>query len=217
MGTLVGLTIFVPLYFELIHHLSASESGLALIPLMGSVVIAATFTGRAMVHVEHYKRMPVAGLVIAMMCAFSLAIWPSSMPIMLVLVLLSFIGGGLGSAFPVTLVAMQNAVSRAQMGTATGALNFFRSLGSALVVALFGAIVLGGAGAGSGISVETLARSALSADLASVFRFVFLAAGLVIAFALAFLIAMEQKPLRGPAAREQTTPDGPGAPLPPAE
>ena len=38
MGTLVGLTIFVPLYFEIVIHLSASQSGLALIPLMGATV-----------------------------------------------------------------------------------------------------------------------------------------------------------------------------------
>ncbi len=38
-GTLVGMTIFVPLYFEDDLHLSASESGMALIPLMGATVI----------------------------------------------------------------------------------------------------------------------------------------------------------------------------------
>jgi len=39
MATLVGMTIFVPLYFEVVLHLSVSESGLALIPLMGATVI----------------------------------------------------------------------------------------------------------------------------------------------------------------------------------
>jgi hypothetical protein len=39
-------------------------------------------------------------------------------------------------------------------------LNFFRLLGSALVVALLGAIVLGGIGGGAGISLEVLAKSA---------------------------------------------------------
>jgi EmrB/QacA subfamily drug resistance transporter len=38
MGTLVGMTIFVPLYFEVVLHLSASQSGMALIPLMGATV-----------------------------------------------------------------------------------------------------------------------------------------------------------------------------------
>jgi EmrB/QacA subfamily drug resistance transporter len=217
MGTLVGLTIFVPLYFEVVHHLSASQSGLALIPLMGSVVLAATLTGRAMVHVENYKRMPLIGLTVSILSLLILAAWPNRMPIPLIVFLLATIGIGIGSVFPVSTVGTQNAVTRAQMGIATGTMNFFRSLGSALIVALFGAIVLGGLGGGIGVSVEALARTASGADLATVFRFVFLAGALVIGFGLAFTIGMEQKPLRGPAAKEQTTPDAPGTPVTPAE
>jgi EmrB/QacA subfamily drug resistance transporter len=202
MGTLVGLTIFVPLYFETVHHLSASESGLALIPLVGSVVVAATLAGRAMVHVAHYKRMPAIGLVAALLALAALAIWPSQIPMLGVAALLAGIGLGIGSLFPVSTVALQNAVARAHMGVATGALNFVRSLTSALIVAIFGAIIVGGVGGSEGVSVEMLARSAASADLASVFRFVFLAAGLALAFALAFLIAMEEKPLRATVAEQ---------------
>ena len=47
-----------------------------------------------------------------------------------------------------------------QMGTATGALNFFRSLGGALIVAAFGAIVIGSlpAGMAAHVTIENLAR-----------------------------------------------------------
>jgi hypothetical protein len=92
-------------------------------------------------------------------------------------------------------------------------MNFFRSLGAALVVAIFGAIVLGGIG-GGGVSVEMLARQASDADLDNAFRFVFLAAALVLAFGLAFLIGMEQKPLRGPASLPPRGPEAPTAPMP---
>jgi len=217
MGTLVGLTIFVPLYFEVVHHLSASESGLALIPLMGSVVCAATITGRAMVHVDNYKRMPLAGLTCSIVSLLILSAWPNQLPIPVVVILLAATGSGIGSLFPISTVGTQNAVARTQMGIATGMLNFFRALSSALIVALFGAIVLGGIGGGTGVSVDVLARTASGADLASVFRFVFLAGALVVGFGLAFTIAMEQKPLRGPAAKEKTTPDAPGTPVTPAE
>ena len=46
MATLIGMTIFVPLYFEVVVHLSATQSGLGLIPMMTAVVVAATLTGR---------------------------------------------------------------------------------------------------------------------------------------------------------------------------
>ncbi len=202
-GTMVGLTIFVPLYFEVVQHLSASESGLALIPLMVSVVLGATVTGRLMVHMEHYKRMPLAGLAASILALLTLAAWPAELPILAIGVVLAIVGLGIGTVLPVSTVCTQNAVSRMQMGIATGTLNFFRSLGSALIVALFGAIVLGGIGGGDGVSVEALARSASGADLASIFAFVFLAGALVLGFGLAFIIGMEQRPLRGPAAKEQ--------------
>jgi MFS family permease len=167
-----------------------------------------------MVHVEHYKRMPLIGVVVAILCLGPLAIWPASTPIWLVLVLLMVIGAGLGTLFPVSTVCLQNAVVRSQMGVATGAANFFRALFSALVVAVLGAIVLGGLGGVTGMSVEILARSASGAELAFAFRFVFMACALVLAFGMAFLIAMEQRPLRGPPSQGAEAPSGPATPIP---
>jgi EmrB/QacA subfamily drug resistance transporter len=213
MGTLVGMTIFIPLYFEVVVHMTAAQSGLALIPLMGATVVSSTITGRAMTHVENYKIMAIGGIIMAMAGLSVMAIWPR-LSIPMVVTLLTVTGFGLGCVFPITMVSMQNAVAaRHLMGIATGAMNFFRSLGAALVVAIFGAIVLGGIG-GGGVSVEMLARQASDADLDNAFRFVFLAAALVLAFGLAFLIGMEQKPLRGPASLPPRGPEAPTAPMP---
>jgi EmrB/QacA subfamily drug resistance transporter len=215
MGTLVGMTIFVPLYFEVVRHLSASQSGLALIPLMGATVVFSTITGRLMVHVRHYKRLALVGMLVALIGLGALAIWPVSMPITLVLVLYLVIGSGIGAVFPVSTVAMQNAVPQSQMGITTGAANFFRALFSSLVVAILGAIVLGGLGGVTGVSIEMLARSASSAELNFAFRFVFLACALVLGFGMAFLIAMEEKPLRGPGpSASAEAPTAPATPIP---
>ena len=216
MGTLVGMTIFVPLYFEVVQHLSAGQSGLALIPLMGATVLSSTLTGRVMMYATHYKRVPLIGLAVAIMTLGPLAIWPASMPIALVLVLLMVIGAGLGTVFPVSTVCLQNAVSRSQMGVATGAANFFRALFSALIVAVLGAIVLGGLGGATGMSVESLARTASAPELSFAFRFVYLACALVLSFGMAFLIAMEERPLKGPSTPSAgaTAPTAPATPIP---
>ena len=116
---------------------------------------------------------------------------------------------------PVSTVCLQNAVTQHQMGIATGAANFFRALFSALVVAILGAIVLGGLGGVTGVSIEMLARAASADALSFAFRFVFLACALVLCFGMAFLIAMEEQPLRGPgpsAAAE--APTAPATPIP---
>ena len=213
MATLVGMTIFVPLYFEVVLHLSVSESGLALIPLMCATVVLSTVTGRLMMNIKHYKRMPLIGMALTLLSLAALSIWPGSMPIWLVLVLLGVIGSGLGTLFPVSTVCMQNAVTQHQMGVATGAANFFRSLFSALVVAVLGAIVLGGLGGGTGMSVQMMARAASSAELSYAFRFVFIACALVVTFGMAFIISMEERPLKGPAAPAAEAPQTPATPI----
>jgi MFS family permease len=169
-----------------------------------------------MMHVVHYKRISLLGLSLSIVSLGPLAIWPTSMPVSLVLPLLLLIGSGLGTVFPVSTVCMQNAVARSQMGVATGAANFFRALFSALVVALLGAIVLGGLGGVTGMSVEMLARTASAADLAYAFRFVFLACALVLTFGMAFLISLEERPLKGPSPPSQaaTAPTAPATPIP---
>jgi EmrB/QacA subfamily drug resistance transporter len=216
MATLVGMTIFVPLYFEVVLHLSASQSGLALIPLMGATVMFSTISGRLMTHMMHYKRAPLIGLAIAIGALAALAIWPASMPTGLVLLLLAVIGAGLGPVFPISTVCMQNAVTPHQMGVATGAANFFRALASALVVAVLGAIVLGGLGGVTGMSVEMLARVASAHALGVAFSFVFMACALVLGFGMAFLIAMEEQALKGPALHspEAGAPTAPATPIP---
>jgi len=214
MGALVGMTIFVPLYFEVVLHLSASQSGLALIPLMASSVLGSTIVGRLMMRVTHYKRVPLLGSTVAILALGSLAIWPAAMPMWLVLVMLAVIGSGLGTVFPVSTVCLQNSVPHAQMGIATGAANFFRALFSSLVVAILGAIVLGGLGGETGAAVETLARSASADVLVVAFRFVFLACALVLAFGMAFLIALEERPLQGPPSAAAEAPTAPATSIP---
>jgi Mg/Co/Ni transporter MgtE len=110
---------------------------------------------------------------------------------------------GLGTVLPVTMVTTQNAVAPHQMGTATGTANFFRSLGGAFIVAIFGAIVLSGSGLSGAASFEALGKAAAQSgiNLADVFSHVFEAAIVGFGLALAFLLALEERPLRGGAVK----------------
>jgi EmrB/QacA subfamily drug resistance transporter len=201
MGTYIGLTIFVPIYLETVLGLSASASGLALIPLMCGTVIGSVGSGRAMASLTHYKRIPTAGLVVTVAVTACLAVFAGRMPLVLTEVALGALSLGLGTLFPVATVSVQNAVSPHELGTATATANFFRALGGALMVALLGAVVLGGTG---GATLETLQgapTAAGAATMAATFRWVFAAATAGFALALVFFIAMEERPLRTSAAR----------------
>src|SRR5579884_2990959 len=54
-GVAIGLTIFVPLYYELVHGLSASDSGLALIPIVVMTTPGSFLAGRCMLYLDRYK------------------------------------------------------------------------------------------------------------------------------------------------------------------
>jgi MFS family permease len=203
MGTYIGLTIYLPVYFETVRGLSASHSGLSLIPLMAGTVVGATLSGRSMAKVKHYKRLPIAGLLVAMATTGLLAAYGQSLSIVTVEIILAIISVGLGTVLPVTMVSTQNAVAPHQMGTATGTANFFRSLGGAFIVAIFGAIVIGGSGLSGAASFEALGAAAAQSgvDLAHVFSYVFVAALIGFGLSLAFLLALEERPLRGTAVK----------------
>jgi EmrB/QacA subfamily drug resistance transporter len=198
MGVQIGLTIVVPMYFEVVFHLSATESGIALIPI-ALTTPGSLLSGQAMLYWKHYKRAPVVGLWCALV-ALAVLIWRPDLPLAYVILLLAVVGTAVGLVYPVTTVSIQNAVPHHQVGIAMGALNFFRSLASAFIVAVLGAILLAGLGVaperGRAVSLIT-SVSAAGIDVAFVFRWVFLAAFVFLALSLLFLILMEERPLRG--------------------
>jgi Na+/melibiose symporter-like transporter len=200
MGTFIGLTIYVPIYLQTIQGLSASDSGFALIPLMAGTVTGATGSGRVMVNMRRYKLMPIGGLLAAMLALVAMAVRPRALALLEVDVLLCIIGLGIGTVLPVSTVAIQNAVEVHQLGTATATMNFFRSLGGAIAVAIFGAIVLGNVAASGGsiINLDSLAHETAAAglDLGAIFRWVFIAAAIGLLLGLAAFLAIEERPLR---------------------
>jgi Na+/melibiose symporter-like transporter len=199
MGTFIGLTIYLPLYFETVMGMSATHSGLGLLPLTCGSVIGATSSGRAMSHLTRYKRVPLTGLFVAMVGSGVMAAFSGQIPLLPFCIILAVVSIGFGTLLPVATVSIQNAVQAHQLGTVTGVANFFRQIGGALIVAVFGAIVLGGVGgAGAKLSPETLKLGTIDRETMIVlFRYVFGAASLGFACALMSLARMEERPLRG--------------------
>jgi EmrB/QacA subfamily drug resistance transporter len=198
MGAMLGLTVHLPLYYEVVYYLSASEAGLALIPLAAVSTGGAAIAGRAMARTKHYKRVAIIGTLCAAVAASALAL--TSMPLWVLLVLLSVFALGLGTAFPVSTVSAQNSVARSQIGTITGATNFFRALMASFTVAVFSAILLMALGADISLSGEP--RGPVSsipvADMVTAFRYVFGAAAAMLLGASLSMALMEEKPLAGP-------------------
>src|SRR5712671_751263 len=152
LGAMLGLTVHLPLYYEVVYHLSASEAGLALIPLAAVSTGGAAIAGRTMARARHYKRVAIIGNGCAALAGIALAL--TTLPLWALLTLLSVFALGLGTTFPVTVVSIQNAVARSQVGTVTGAMNFFRALMASFTVAAFSAILMMALGADISLAGE---------------------------------------------------------------
>jgi len=199
MGAILGLTVHLPLYYEVVYHLSASEAGLALIPLAAVSTGGAAIAGRTMARAKHYKRVAIVGTAGAALAGCALAL--AAPPLWALLVLLSVFSLGLGTAFPISVVSLQNSVARSQVGTVTGAMNFFRALMASFSVAAFSAILLMALGADISLGGEHRGpvSSIAVADMVTAFRYVFGAAAALLAGASLCMILMEERPLAGPA------------------
>jgi MFS family permease len=201
VGVIIGLSIFLPVYFELVLGFSPSGSGTALIVFLAAATVGSFVAGRLMVRMTHYKRVPMGGLVLGIAALSVFAAKPAGLSLADVSALLTVGGAGLGVMYPVTTTIVQNAVEPHQLGIATGALNFARQLGGAIIVAAFGAIVLGGVDTGGhGLTLEMLRGGAhvAGSEFAEVFRWLFAAGAVFLAAGLVAVALVDERPLRGP-------------------
>ncbi len=65
LGAVLGLTVYMPLYFQVVHKLSATEAGLALIPIVVMTTPGSMVSGRSMMHLRRYKISAIVGAIIA--------------------------------------------------------------------------------------------------------------------------------------------------------
>jgi EmrB/QacA subfamily drug resistance transporter len=201
VGVIIGLTIFMPVYFELVLGFSPSGSGTALIVFLAAATIGSFFAGRLMIQLTHYKLVPVVGMVLGIVMMVAFAWKPGGLSLLEVCALLTIGGMGLGVMYPVTTTIVQNSVAPHQLGTTTGALNFARQLGGAIIVAAFATIVLGGIDSGGhGLTLDMLRGGAklAGADFALLFRWLFAAGAAFLAAGLVAVLLIEERPLRGP-------------------
>src|SRR4051812_48177499 len=139
-AALFSVTVFVPLFLQVTTGATPTEAGLLLVPMMLGTTASTILSGRAIARTGRYKRYPVTGLALMTASLLGLAAVATSGSKLLVDVCLLAFGAGFGLVTQVLVVAVQNAVERTRLGTATAATGFFRALGGAAGAAALGAV-----------------------------------------------------------------------------
>jgi EmrB/QacA subfamily drug resistance transporter len=226
---LFAAVVFLPLFFQLVMGASPAGAGLMISPMMAGVIFSSFLGGRLVSRTGRYKRFPVVGLAAATAAYLAMS-WAAShdTPAGWIEGVLVVMGLGIGFVMPNLTTAIQNAVSRRDLGAATSAAAFLRSLGGALGVALSGAILttrLNAAALAGATGTQDLDRiahlppaqhAAVLGAYAHALSATFLVGAAIAGCAFVLVLFLPEQPLRsGPV--EQPNHPGPAEPAPLSE
>lgn len=140
-AAMFGTMIYLPQYLQVVRGKSPTESGLLMLPLIVSMLLLSVASGRAITHWGRWKAFPVVGLALLAVAAALFTTIDPTTSLVAIASYMTLAGAGLGCTMQVLILAVQNATQRGDLGIATSASMFFRSMGGAVGVALFGAIL----------------------------------------------------------------------------
>jgi EmrB/QacA subfamily drug resistance transporter len=136
-----GGIIYLPLFLQVVGRKSATNAGLLLLPLILGIVFTSIVSGRVISRTGRYKIFPVVGMLVMSAGLYLLSTMGPTTTEVSAGAYMIVLGLGLGMVMQVLVLAVQNAVDRRDLGTATGAATFLRSMGGSFGVALFGAVL----------------------------------------------------------------------------
>ena len=136
-----GALIFLPVYLQAVQGMTATQSGLALIPAVAGIMATSIGSGILITRTGRYKIFPILGAIILFAALALMTTIGVDTPYWPVAIYMFLFGAGLGFTMQTITTAIQNSVPIRDMGVATSSNTFFRSLGGAIGTAIFGAIL----------------------------------------------------------------------------
>jgi len=167
MGSILYLTQFN----QQVFGATPTESGLMLLPMIAGLMITSIGSGQIISKTGRYKIFMQIGIVLATAMVALLATLTPESSYLYEAIIMVFLGAGLGVVMPVMNLAVQNEFKQHDLGAATSSSQLFRSLGSTIGVAVFGAVLTTGLTNALGTSVQndayiqTLAKSPISSKM----------------------------------------------------
>ncbi len=189
-GIVIGLSAYVPTFLQGSLAVTPIVAGLTLAALTVGWPLSAAISGRFYLRIG-FRNTVLLGLVFAIAGSLTLALTAHSPSIAVVAVACFVIGIGMGLIAVPSLVAAQSSVEWNQRGVVTGAQLFSRSVGSAVGVAIFGAVANSVIGTSSRTSVHVIVASSTA---------VFVGVAIVVIATVAAALSMPNTRVAVPAA-----------------
>ncbi|MEU9455028.1 MFS transporter [Streptomyces sp. NPDC048277] len=145
VGLVIGVALFgaasyLPTFLQMVDGASATGSGLLMLPMMGGIVGASIVAGQLISRTGRYRIYPVLGGGLSVVGMWLLSRLDIGTPRWQYSIWMAVLGAGIGMVMPVLVLAVQNSVRPADLGTATSANNYFRQIGGSVGAAVFGTL-----------------------------------------------------------------------------
>ncbi|MHB8509011.1 MAG: MDR family MFS transporter [Candidatus Dormibacteria bacterium] len=139
-GLMFGTIIYIPLFLQGVVGVSATNSGILLLPLMAGLVAGSIGGGFLVSKTGRYKIQAIVGFAFMAFGMFLLSLLKVNSGEAEVARDMIAVGLGLGLTMPVFNVISQNAVDIRFMSSATSSIQFIRQMGGVLGLAVLGAV-----------------------------------------------------------------------------
>ncbi|MDN0198373.1 MFS transporter [Streptomyces sp. S.PNR 29] len=148
VGLVTGVALFgtagyLPTFLQMADGVSATESGLLMLPMTGGMVGASVIAGQLIRRTGRYKVHPILGGVLSSAGMWLLSGLDADTPRLQYCIWTALLGAGVGMVMPVLILAVQNSVRPADLSTATGATTYFRQIGGSVGAAAVGTLFVG--------------------------------------------------------------------------
>nr|WP_104163929.1 MDR family MFS transporter [Cryobacterium sp. N22] len=139
--SMFGTSVFLSQYMQLARGATPTQSGLLTIPMMGGLLISSTLFGTLISRTGKWKSIMVSGAVLVVAGLLLLGTLQYDTNLILVGIFMFVLGAGLGMVMQNLVLVVQNSIEVKNLGVATSAVTFFRSLGGTVGVSVLGSVL----------------------------------------------------------------------------
>ncbi|WP_425315540.1 MFS transporter [Streptomyces nanshensis] len=160
IGAVIGIALFgaasyLPTYLQMVDGASATESGLLMLPMMLGIVGGSIVSGQLITRTGRYRTYPIVGGAVSVVGMWLLSGLEAGTSRLEYSLWQAVLGTGIGLVMSVLVLAVQNSVRPADLGTATSANNYFRQIGGSVGAAVFGTLFAGRLSDSLGVRLPT--------------------------------------------------------------
>lgn len=136
-AAMFGGIMLLPLYMQIVHGASPTESGFLMLPMVAGLMVASITSGRLIGRTGVVRPFPIVGSALIVVGLLLLSFTSADTALPLVMGAMVVLGLGLGSCMQPLLLIVQSSVPPTDIGVATASATFFRQIGGTLGVAVF--------------------------------------------------------------------------------